>query len=162
MVEGQRRRVERRRERVVEWLVVAEGQKEGWRRERVVDLASGRTREARSGDAASLVVQRTRMSGREVPERVRRPREELGARHDHADGRGREDSPATTKREVATPFSFFGVCVNVCGRRLPIKIESFKCCRVSGFIRIFLLCAFCVFLLCAFGAFELCALFVCH
>ena len=49
--------------------------------------------------------------------------EGVGARRDHADGHGREDSPATTKREVVTPFlSFFGVCVNVCGRRLSSKV----------------------------------------
>ena len=37
------------------------------------------------------------------------------------------------------------------------KVKPFKCCRVSGFIRVTLLCAFGGFLLCAICVFELCA-----
>ena len=70
--------------------------------------------------------------------------EGVGARRDHAEGRGREDSPATTGKSLLH-FLFTGVCVNDCGRRLSIKIESFKCCRVSGFIRdISFVCFWCI------------------
>jgi len=117
-------------------------------------LASGRTRggtDGRRGSAGCGEDLRVwaRSAGEGSP-----AAKGVGARRDHADGRGREDSPANTKGSRDS-LSFFGVCVNVCGRRLSIKVKPFKCCRVSGFIRIILLCAFgvnaiCVFELCAF------------
>ena len=60
-----------------------------------------------------------------------------------------EDSMAL--REVATPFHFlWGFCVNDCGRRLSVEVESFKCCRVSVVFGIFILLV-CYCALFAFG-----------
>ena len=127
-----------------------EGRKLAWR--------AADPEEARTGDAAAPVVWRTRASGRGVPERVRWPREESGP-----DGTtltaGGEDSPATKGKSRL--LFFLGVCVNVCGRRLSIKIESFKCCRVSGLFGILLLCAFGV-LNCVLFVYLNCVLFLCH
>ena len=91
-------------EKVVEWLVVAEGQKEGWRRERVVDLASGRTgggtveRRDSAGRAEDPCV-RTGSAGEGSPAAngVRTGR-------DHADGRGRG---LTGHHEKGSRDSFF-------------------------------------------------------
>ena len=92
---------------MVEWLEVVEGQ--GSRAESGGEWSTWRAaepEEARSGDAAAPVVQRTRASGREVPDRVRRPRTESGPGGTTLTVVG-EDSPAS-EREVATPFlSFF-------------------------------------------------------
>ena len=49
-----------------------------WKRSCARSLASGLSREARTGDAAAPVVWWTYASGRGVPERVRRPRERSG------------------------------------------------------------------------------------
>ena len=90
------------------------------------------------------------------------PSERAGLRHVQARG----TSPATTQEGLEErshrgttrsgksrlPFLFFSFhwafCVNVCGRRLLDKVKPCKCCRVFGFIRVLLLCAFRVFLLC--------------
>ena len=103
------------------------------------------------------------------------PSERAGLRHVQARG----TSPATTPEGLEEqsqrgttrsgksrlPFLFFSVhwafCVNVCGRRLWDKVKPCKCCRVFGFIRVFLLCAFRVFLLCAICVIEL-LFFMCY
>ena len=87
--------------------------------------SGGRAREVVEGQRSSRVE-----SGREwstwraaEPEEARERRDSAGCAEDSRvrTGSAGEGSPATKGKSRLPFFSFFGVCVNVCGRRLSVK-----------------------------------------